>query len=231
MDRRVFHPKFHKPYLKLNLNHINFPIHLSCNLRNSFNNLPLDPYINDNTRYRRYANYSVKISNNFPNYRVNHNIKNTFKQNVKDDRKEERIFESLENPQDPFIFEYIRYISKLLNISKTFEELSIDVHQVRQVTYPGIDSHNSPEGIHQDGCDYVVPSLILKRFNIRGGLSSIYDKDKKVIDKFLLGKYDFTLLNDKELYHYVTPIIYYESDGFDQYGFRDLIGLDIHIIK
>ena len=39
------------------------------------------------------------------------------------------------------------------------------------------------------------------------------------------------MLYDKELYHYVSPIKYYESDGFEEYGYRDLLGLDIHIVK
>ena len=34
---------------------------------------------------------------------------------------------------------------------------------------------NSPEGIHQDGMDFIVPALIIDRVNIQGGQSLVYD--------------------------------------------------------
>ena len=235
MNKRIMsYPKFFNPYLKLNLNHVNFPTHLSCKFQKSYNNLPLDPYIHTKTRYRRYANYDVQTINKYDvnlNFTIKHSGKNMFQQNVLDDRKRYREFKLIENPCDPFLIEYIRYISKLLYFKTSFKKLNMDVHQVRQITYPGIDSHNSPEGIHQDGSHYVVPALVFRRFNIRGGMSYIYDENKKQINRDLLNKYDFTLFNDEELYHYVSPIKYYESDGFEEYGYRDLLGLDIHIVE
>jgi hypothetical protein len=227
-----YYPKFFKPYLKINLHHINFPTHLSYKFQKSYDNLPIDPYVHNKTRYRRYANYDVKLINKYnPNFIIKYNNKNIFQQNVNDNRQNKRQFKLIENPCDPFLIEYIRYISKILNSHESFKKLNIDIHQVRQITYPGIDSHNSPEGIHQDGAHYVVPALVFKRFNIRGGLSYIYDEDKKEINKELLNKYEFTLFNDTKLYHYVSPIKYYESDCFEQYGFRDILGLDIHIVE
>ena len=233
MNKRIMsYPKFFKPYLKLNLSHINFPIHLSVSFRNTFHRLPGDPYVNDNSRNRRYGNYKVlKINDYFPEYSVNHTGKTFYKQNVEDSRKEYREFSLLENPHDPFVIEYIKYMSKLLNFSNPFKELNIDLHQVRQIVYPETYSHNSPEGIHKDGSDFVVPALVFNRFNIRGGMSHIYDNDKNEIYKCLLEKYDFTFMNDKDLYHYVSPIEYYRSDGFEEYGYRDLLGLDIHIVE
>lgn len=226
------YPKFFKLYHKLNLEHINFPIYLSANFRNSFNRLPSDPYVNDNSRNRRYGNYKVfKINDIYPEFSVIHTGKNIYKQNVIDNRNKCRNFELLENPHDRFIIEYIKYISKLLNYYEPFNKLNIDLHQVRQIVFPDKTSHNSPEGIHKDGADFVVPALVFNRFNIRGGMSYIYDDDKKEIYKCLLNKYDFTIMDDKELYHYVTPIEYYKSDGFEEYGYRDLLGLDIHMIK
>ena len=233
MDKRIMsYPKFFKPYLKLNLSHINFPTHLSVSFRNTFHRLPEDPYVNDYSRNRRYGNYKVlKINDYFPEFSVNHTGKTFYKQNVEDSRKEYREFSLLENPHDPFVIEYIKYMSKLLNFSNPFKELNIDLHQVRQIVYPETYSHNSPEGIHKDGSDFVVPALVFNRFNIRGGMSHIYDNDKNEIYKCLLEKYDFTFMSDKDLYHYVSPIEYYRSDGFEEYGYRDLLGLDIHIVE
>ena len=232
MINKMSYPQFFRPFLKLNLRNINFPHHLCYKFRNSYNNLPLDPYVHNKTRYRRYANYDIKLVNKYnPLFIVKHNGKNIFTQNVNDNRNKQREFKLLENPCDPFLIEYLRYISKLLYLNKPFKKINIDVHQVRQFTYPGINSHNSPEGIHQDGAHFVVPALVFNRYNIRGGVSFIYDEFKNELDKDILEKYDFTLLNDKKLYHYVSPIQYYESDGFEEFGFRDLLGLDIHIIE
>lgn len=33
---------------------------------------------------------------------------------------------------------------------------------------------NSPEGIHQDGMDYIISALVMERVNITGGISNIY---------------------------------------------------------
>ena len=235
MNYNFIYPRFITyPYLKSNLKNINFPIHLLCKFKISYENLPIDPYISDKTtRRRRYANYNVKVVDQYWSKELSiiHTNKCSFKQNVNDDRKEERIFDLLENPYDPFVIQYITYVTKLLTLVKPIKNINIDVHQVRQITYPDIDSHNSKEGIHQDGADYVVPALVLNRFNIRGGISSVYDNKKKEIHRSILYNNDFMLIDDKELYHYVTPIKYYESDGFEEYGYRDLLGLDIEIIE
>lgn len=234
MNKRITHyPLFsNRQYIKLNLNHINFPMHLSIQFRNTFNRLPPDPYIDDNSRNRRYGNYKVsKINDNFPDFYVKHTGKTIYKQNVNDDRNKERLFHLLENPHDIFVIEYIKYISQILNKTIPFNELNIDLHQVRQIVYPDTISHNSPEGIHKDGSDFVVPALVFNRFNIKGGISYIYDNNKNEIYNCILNKNDFTFMSDKNLYHYVSPIEYYISDGFEEYGYRDLLGLDINIIE
>ena len=100
---------------------------------------------------------------------------------------------------------------------------------IKEIAYPGINSRTAEGDNHME--DFVVPALVFNRYNIRGGVSFIYDEFKNELDKDILEKYDFTLLNDKELYHYVSPIQYYESDGFEDFGFRDILGLDIHIIE
>ena len=47
----------------------------------------------------------------------------------------------------------------------------------------------------------------------------------------MLGEGEFIFQDDKFLYHYVTPIRYHLSDGFEEYGYRDLLGLDITIVE
>ena len=120
--------------------------------------------------------------------------------------------------------------SNLVNMNHPFKKISVDVHQVRQVCYPNIISHNSAEGIHQDGADYIISACVLNRYNIDGGISSIYDSDIKLLDTILLKENDFIFQDDKNLYHYVTPISFHQDDNLDDIGLRDIIGLAIKIL-
>ena len=113
----------------------------------------------------------------------------------------------------------------LLNSQKRINSFDVSLHQVRQTTYPGIESHNSPEGIHQDGADFIVSAFVLNRSNIEGGESIIYDKNKQQIDQFTLQNKEGIFQNDKKLWHYVTPI----RSKYDYVGYRDIVGLDIII--
>ena len=152
-------------------------------VQKSYNNLPYDEYIPDKTRQRRYANYLVKNikdnKNNINKFSIQHTEKTTFEQDVEDSRKDERIFQLIENPYHPFLLNFITLASELtyMNHYPPIQNLSIDVHQVRQLCYPNLNSHNSAEGIHQDGANYIISACVLNRYNIQGGTSSVYDNN------------------------------------------------------
>ncbi|MCR2089001.1 2OG-Fe dioxygenase family protein [Campylobacter upsaliensis] len=42
-----------------------------------------------------------------------------------------------------------------------------------------VGATNSPEGIHQDGMDFIMSAFVVERKNIRGAKSIIYMEDKK----------------------------------------------------
>ena len=67
----------------------------------------------------------------------------------------------------------------------------------------------------------------MNRQNIDGGESIIYDKNKKEIFKKTLHDGEGIFQNDKDLWHYVTPIT--TTDNY--IGYRDILGIDIKIIK
>jgi len=102
----------------------------------------------------------------------------------------------------------------------------ISLHQVRQICYPNVESHNSPEGIHKDGADYIVSALVMNRYNINGGESIVYDDDKNMLYNTILEKGEGIFQDDKRLWHYVTPI----TTDNNYIGIRDIIGLDIKIL-
>lgn len=221
--------KFNKyPYLKLNLKDMKFPMNTIIPFKKSFDNLPNDSYIKDHTRRRLYRNYFIENFNN--DFIITPSHANTFTQEVPDSRKNLRVFELIPEPMSPFLINFLKMSSNLVNMNHPFKNISVDVHQVRQVCYPDINSHNSAEGIHQDGADYIISACVLNRYNVEGGVSSIYDSDIKLLDTILLKENDFIFQDDKNLYHYVTPIKYTESDSILSQGYRDIIGLDVKIL-
>ena len=50
------------------------------------------------------------------------------------------------------------------------------------------------------------------------------------IIKTLLSEYEYLFQYDYTLYHYVTPISYSGFNALDEFGYRDIIGLDIKIL-
>ena len=218
------------PFMKTNLKELKFPIHFKESFKKSYDNLPYDSYINNKTRQRRYGNYRL-INLDNKKFNIYHTGTNSFKQNVSDSRGVERVFDLIEDPYNPFIYNFLTMTAQLTNINHPVQELLIDIHQVRQIVYPGINSHNSAEGIHQDGVNYIISACVLNRFNISGGYSSVYDNDKKHIYSALLQEDELIFQDDTMLYHYVTPITYLGRDSLDPIGYRDLIGCDITIIN
>ena len=94
-------------------------------------------------------------------------------------------------------------------------------HHVRVTTLPGLETSNSPEGLHQDGFPFIVSALVVERENIYGGESEIYAGDKKTLILKTALQPGFGLLQPdlgSDLWHLVTPILgagYRSSIGFD----------------
>jgi hypothetical protein len=100
-------------------------------------------------------------------------------------------------------------------------QLNIVAHHVRVITLPGVETSNSPEGLHQDGFPFIVSALVVERENIYGAESEIYAGDKKTLILKTALQPGFGLLQPdlgSDLWHLVTPILgtgYRSSIGFD----------------
>ena len=209
-------------------------------LLTSYNNLPIDKYVEDNDppkRFRRYMRYDVNTAKH-DDYSIFSTGELVFSQNVSDSRGEPRVFEPIEpnNAENPWLKNFLTQVSALsvLNeclktdtcvVESTIKSLTIDVHQVRQVAYPGQESHNSPEGIHRDGADYIVSAFVMNRINIRGGESIVYDKNKKETYRTTLTEDLGIFQEDRDQWHHVTGI----ESVQDRIGFRDILGIDITV--
>jgi hypothetical protein len=87
---------------------------------------------------------------------------------------------------------------------------------------------NSPEGIHQDGADFIVSAFIVERDNVNGAESVIYQDDKQsVITSTILqeGEGIFQADSLSPLWHTVTPITV-KDPSHSIYGVRNSLGFD-----
>jgi hypothetical protein len=91
---------------------------------------------------------------------------------------------------------------------------------------------NAPEGIHQDGADYIVSALVLEKTNVVGAESRVYLEDDLInpIYRQTLepGQGILQSDNNSPLWHTVTPVEL--LSGYNE-GVRNSVGFDFHVIK
>jgi len=110
--------------------------------------------------------------------------------------------------------------------NRVFSQLSgnhqwhIELHQFRIEARDGRDGKPTPEGVHRDGVDFVIVVMI-KRVNIESGATTIFDLDHRLVGEFmLLDTFDTVLVNDRRVYHGVTPITQLDPS---REAFRDVL--------
>ncbi len=82
----------------------------------------------------------------------------------------------------------------------------IELHQFRIEARDGKSGKPTPEGVHRDGVDFVIVVMI-KRVNIDSGATTIFNLENELVGEFtLLEPFDMVMVNDRLLYHGVTPI-------------------------
>ncbi len=125
----------------------------------------------------------------------------------------------------------LHYLAGLVEgIEKSVSTLHIVVHHTLIYTMPNQVSSNSPEGIHQDGMDFIVSALVVERNNIRGGESIIYGYDKETpifATELQSGQGIFQPDLGTDLWHEVTKI---DVVDVAKPGYRSTIGFDIQVV-
>ncbi len=108
-------------------------------------------------------------------------------------------------------------------------KLRMSVHQMFIFADILSGGDNAPEGIHQDGADYIVSALVIERAGILGGESIVYGPDKKTeYVRRTLAEGEGIFQSDKGLWHYVTQIRENPAVPPD-YGHRSILGFDMEI--
>jgi hypothetical protein len=180
----------------------------SAALADSWNRLALDTYLADGGKYRYRRHQSLLQSYDPPvlaevAYRphwqpksYNHLHGGVF-----------RHFEAVEPgiAADPVYRELISGLGDLFASLMPVSRWYVESHQFRIDASAG-EARPTPEGAHRDGVDYVALVLI-RRGTVEGGVTSIFDADKKLLATEKLAEpWSLMLLDDARVTHATTPI-------------------------
>ena len=214
---------------KTSLNFVNDPS-LSYNqaFKQSWNNLKVDPYLEKGKQFR-LRRYSVLLwsQKNINILAHENHYQSKFYNHIYGgvNREFSPINNSILN--NPFMKNIIHWNIDLFN-RKNEQSWRIQCHQFRILATADQAGQPTPEGIHQDGADYVF-IMLMNRHNISGGISSIYNKNKKLLSSTTLKEEgESILVNDRKLLHGVTDI---KLKCKDEEGYRDVLVLSFHKIK
>ncbi|MEH1833255.1 MAG: 2OG-Fe dioxygenase family protein [Nostoc sp.] len=182
-----------------------------------FSNMPIDPYIKGNYRSRRLSRFTVsgnqliKLPHGYLFQSKEYNplvgdVKREFAE-LDDALTELDIFRNL--------------VLAFSDSCKLHPEAEIGVHQIRTICSPKNLGNPAPEGIHQDGTDF-IGIFSVDRDNIEGGETHLYTakKEKPVFSK-VLNPGELLLVNDHDFFHFTTPI----KPQTDAQGSRDVFVL------
>ncbi|QLE55364.1 2OG-Fe dioxygenase family protein [Nostoc sp. TCL26-01] len=167
-----------------------------------FHDLPIDPYIKGSYRLRRLSRFTVtgdKLTQLPHGYLFQSKDYNPLLGDVK------REFAEL----DHALIELESFKHLILAFSdscKLHPEAEIGVHQIRTICAVDNFGNPAPEGIHQDGTDF-IGIYSVARENIQGGETHLYTakKEKPVFSKILYPG-ELILVNDHDFFHFTTPI-------------------------
>ncbi|MBD2387893.1 2OG-Fe dioxygenase family protein [Cylindrospermum sp. FACHB-282] len=189
----------------------------SAGFKPFFNDLPIDPYVKGKYRFRRLSRFMVSGDNliKLPHgYLFQSKDYNPLVGDIK------REFAELDDAIIQLdIFKHL--VLAFSDSCKLHPEAEIGVHQIRTTCSLTNLGNPAPEGIHQDGTDF-IGIFSVDRDNIQGGETHLYNakKEKPVFNK-ILHPGELLLVNDHDFFHFTTPI----KPQTDGQGIRDVFVL------
>ena len=130
-----------------------------------------------------------------------------------------------ETVHNPFLQALVRVTFACLPVAGNRQDATweVRIHQIRIVASLDEPGLPAPEGVHQDGTDFLTLHLV-RRDNVVGGETTIYDLERKPIRRHtMLEPLDSMILEDPRIMHGVTPV--HPADR-RTLGTRDLLGVD-----
>jgi hypothetical protein len=168
-----------------------------------YDRLPLDPYIQGTFRRRRFSHYRGPAG---ARQRLAHMH---FLQSAAVNRLAGGISRNFEEIEDGFIaLPAIERMLAAFIAAMGFDpaEREIGVHQIRICCSPGSPGSPAPEGIHQDGFDYIGLHCI-GRSQMQGGTTCIYPaRNQPPLFRRDLAPGEAVYANDRTVFHFAEPI-------------------------
>lgn len=164
-----------------------------------------------------------------------------FAQAVDDYRAVRRVFAEAaeESVSGPYFRQLLQALADTVHaLHPDTDHFRMTVHFMRTLAHADVPGENSPEGIHEDGADYIVSALVLQRRDIEGAESQVYERlpdgqrDLLLSHTLQAGELLFQADTGEEktfgndLWHHVTPA-YAARRGV--VGVRDILGVDIEL--
>ncbi len=188
----------------------------------SWNSLAEDEYMADGGRYRhrRHSVFSagksggnVQREPHQPHYQttkfntLNGGVERYF-QPIEKSISENKVFKGIMN-----------FATKIFGAVSPLNDWHIEVHQFRILAQES-GGKPTPEGVHQDGVDFVL-MVFIDRQNIIEGETTVEDLDGNVLTRFTLkNSMEAVMVNDLRVAHGVTPIL---PQNPDEKGLRDML--------
>lgn len=172
-------------------------------LHGFFDTLPLDPYLEEKYRFRRFSRLRLVCGELVP-------LPHTpFVQ-----RREHNSLLGEVIREYAELDDYLTAVADFREIIRDFLEQcaplpdgsEVGIHQIRVISERDLVGRPAPEGVHVDGFDY-VGIFCVARHNISGGETCLYEaKEGEPVYRALLEPGDLLVFDDRSLYHYTTPI-------------------------
>ncbi len=151
---------------------------LSATQKLAFNNIT-------SSRRRSIANFLISCSND--DIQITRVATQSFNQvyaQVSDEKNDWRTVGRVFKEAEDMLINYELYqiitglTNKIIEHNSSVKSLELAVHFTQIISSEGSIASNSPEGIHQDGMDYIVSALVVDLENAAGGKSILYGQDK-----------------------------------------------------
>lgn len=168
-----------------------------------FENLPLDHYVEGSFRRRRLSRFRGAAQN------LVHLRHGTFLQASNVNQLLGNIRRDYEELEDSLIASHA--FKALLAGLQNFYGFDVNstvlgVHQIRICCSVQEQGEPAPEGIHQDGFDLLTIACIARR-EVEGAATQLYaDPQGQPLFSQELAAGQIVYCNDRQLYHYTTPI-------------------------
>ncbi|PSB01717.1 2OG-Fe dioxygenase family protein [Merismopedia glauca] len=167
-----------------------------------FDNMPVDPYIKGNYRFRRLSRFSLAENEliKLPHgYLFQSKEYNPLVGDIK------REFSEIEDGLIQ-LDAFQKMVLAFRDSCKLHPEVEIGVHQIRTTCHLDTLGNPAPEGIHRDGTDF-IGIFCVDRHNIAGGETHLYmNKKEKPVFRKVLQSGELLLVNDNQFFHFTTPI-------------------------